>query len=178
MRLRRRIFKATREEDWAVVRSLQKLMLRFWSNTLVSARQVTQRNAGRRTAGAMGNQHWCEVPAAGAGTVAAHPLSLIDGPVRCHVLPGQWRPASPQTVRRTPVNVRRRPTQPNSKIAGQSPERGSAAGQDQTADVPLQRVVVSLPCVRCFVKVAGRKGSAARGADPFVATVLDGCWIL
>jgi len=49
--LRRRIFKATREQDWAKVRSLQKLMLGSWSNTLVSVRQVTQRNAGRRTAG-------------------------------------------------------------------------------------------------------------------------------
>ena len=27
------------------------MMLRSWSNTLVSVRQVTQRNAGRRTAG-------------------------------------------------------------------------------------------------------------------------------
>src|SRR3954466_14300453 len=50
-RLRRRIFKATREQDWARVRSLQKMMLRSWSNTLVSVRQVTQRNAGRRTPG-------------------------------------------------------------------------------------------------------------------------------
>src|SRR5580693_9865774 len=50
-RLRRRIFKATREQDWATVRSLQKMMLRSWSNTLVSVRQVTQFNAGRRTAG-------------------------------------------------------------------------------------------------------------------------------
>ena len=33
-RLRRRIFKATREQDWARVRSLQKLMLGSWSNTL------------------------------------------------------------------------------------------------------------------------------------------------
>src|SRR5262249_32515471 len=50
-RLRRRIFKATREQDWATVRSLQKMMLRSWSNTLVSVRQVAQRNAGRKTAG-------------------------------------------------------------------------------------------------------------------------------
>ena len=50
-RLRGRIFKAVREGDWPLVRSLQKLMLRSWSNTLVSVRQVTQRNAGRRTAG-------------------------------------------------------------------------------------------------------------------------------
>jgi RNA-directed DNA polymerase len=54
VRLRRRIFTATREQDWAMVRSLQKLMLRSWSNTLVSVRQVTQRNAGRRTAGVDG----------------------------------------------------------------------------------------------------------------------------
>src|SRR5258708_38136388 len=50
-RLRRRIFKATRGQDWATVRSLQKMMRRSWSNTLVSGRQVTQRNGGRKTAG-------------------------------------------------------------------------------------------------------------------------------
>src|ERR1700730_11740144 len=50
-RLRRRIFKAAKEEDLAKVRSLQKVMLRSWSNTLVSVRQVTQRNTGRETAG-------------------------------------------------------------------------------------------------------------------------------
>jgi RNA-directed DNA polymerase len=50
-RLRQRIFKATRDEDWKTVRNLQKLMLRSLSNTLVSVRQVTQRNAGRKTPG-------------------------------------------------------------------------------------------------------------------------------
>ena len=50
-RLRQRIFKATREGDWPTVRSLQKLMLRSRANTLLSVRQVTQRNAGRKTAG-------------------------------------------------------------------------------------------------------------------------------
>jgi len=50
-RLRRRIFKAAKEGDLAKVRSLQKMMLRSWSNTLVSVRQVAQRNAGRVTAG-------------------------------------------------------------------------------------------------------------------------------
>jgi RNA-directed DNA polymerase len=33
-RLRQRIFKASREQDWATVRNLQELMLRSWSNTL------------------------------------------------------------------------------------------------------------------------------------------------
>src|SRR6266480_7200755 len=50
-RLRGRIFKATTDGDWPKVRNLQKLMLRSWSNTLTSVRQVAQRNAGRKTAG-------------------------------------------------------------------------------------------------------------------------------
>ena len=50
-RLRGRIFQAVRDGDWSRARSLQKLALRSWSNTLVSVRQVTQRNTGRRTAG-------------------------------------------------------------------------------------------------------------------------------
>jgi len=50
-RLRGRIFKATKDGNWPQVRNLQKLTLRSWSNTLVSVRQVTQRNAGRATAG-------------------------------------------------------------------------------------------------------------------------------
>ncbi len=53
-RLRRRIFKATRAGDLKRVRRLQKLMLRSRSNTLLSVRQVTQRNAGRKTAGVDG----------------------------------------------------------------------------------------------------------------------------
>ena len=53
-RLRQRIFKATQDGDLARVRNLQKLMLRSWSNVLVSVRQATQRNAGRRTAGVDG----------------------------------------------------------------------------------------------------------------------------
>jgi RNA-directed DNA polymerase len=53
-RLRQRIFKAVQEQDWPKVRNLQKLMLRSRANTLVSVRQVTQRNAGRRTAGVDG----------------------------------------------------------------------------------------------------------------------------
>jgi RNA-directed DNA polymerase len=52
--LRQRIFKATQERDLKRVRNLQKLMLRSRSNTLLSVRQVTQRNAGRKTAGVDG----------------------------------------------------------------------------------------------------------------------------
>jgi RNA-directed DNA polymerase len=53
-RLRKRIFKATKDGDLATVRNLQKLMLRSWSNTLISVRQATQRNTGRTTAGVDG----------------------------------------------------------------------------------------------------------------------------
>jgi len=51
VRLRRRIFTAARDGDLAKARNLQKMVLRSWPDTLVSVRQVTQRNAGRRTAG-------------------------------------------------------------------------------------------------------------------------------
>ena len=53
-RLRQRIFTASQAGDLKRVRSLQKLMLRSRSNTLVSVRRVTELNAGRRTAGVDG----------------------------------------------------------------------------------------------------------------------------
>src|SRR5258708_32574441 len=49
--LRRRIFRATQEGDQKKVRSLQKLMLKSYSNRLVSVRRVTQINAGKNTPG-------------------------------------------------------------------------------------------------------------------------------
>jgi RNA-directed DNA polymerase len=53
-RLRQRIFTASQAGDLGRVRNLQKLMLRSRANTLVSVRRVTERNAGRRTAGVDG----------------------------------------------------------------------------------------------------------------------------
>jgi RNA-directed DNA polymerase len=50
-RLRQRIFTASKAGDLPRVRRLQRLMLRSRSNTLVSVRRVTERNAGRLTAG-------------------------------------------------------------------------------------------------------------------------------
>jgi RNA-directed DNA polymerase len=49
--LRRRIYRATQEGQWNKVRSLTKLMLRSFSNVLLSVRKVTQENQGKRTAG-------------------------------------------------------------------------------------------------------------------------------
>ena len=53
-RLRQRIFTASKAGDLVRVRQLQKLMLRSHANTLVSVRRVTERNAGRMTAGVDG----------------------------------------------------------------------------------------------------------------------------
>lgn len=49
--LRQRIFRASQAGDLRKARSLQKLMLRSYSNTLVSVRRITQINKGKNTAG-------------------------------------------------------------------------------------------------------------------------------
>ena len=49
--LRQRIYRATQNGQWNRVRSLMKLMLRSYSNLLLSVRRVTQENQGRKTAG-------------------------------------------------------------------------------------------------------------------------------
>jgi RNA-directed DNA polymerase len=49
--LRQRIFRASQEGDLKKVRALQRLMLRSYSNTLLSVRRVTQINHGKDTAG-------------------------------------------------------------------------------------------------------------------------------
>ena len=49
--LRQRIFRATQEGNLKKVRSLQKLMLKSYSNRLVSVRRVAQINAGKNTPG-------------------------------------------------------------------------------------------------------------------------------
>jgi RNA-directed DNA polymerase len=53
-RLRQRIFTASRAGDLPRVRRLQALMLRSRANALLSVRRVTERNAGRLTAGVDG----------------------------------------------------------------------------------------------------------------------------
>src|SRR5689334_20802877 len=77
--LRQRIFTAAQEQDWPRVRNLQKLMLRSRANTLVSVRQVTQRNTGRRTAGI-------------DGEVALTSEARARVAVRVHQSIASWRP--------------------------------------------------------------------------------------
>jgi RNA-directed DNA polymerase len=84
-RLRQRIFKAAREQDWPKVRNLQRLMLRSRSNTLVSVRQITQRNAGRKTAGI-------------DGEVALTPGARAEVAVRVHQSRSSWQPRAVRRV--------------------------------------------------------------------------------
>src|SRR5258708_39441508 len=91
-RLRQRIFKASREQDWPKVRNLQKLMLRSRANTLVSVRQVTQRNAGRRTAGI-------------DGEVALTSDARAGVAVRVHESRSSW---NPRAVRRVHIRSEER----------------------------------------------------------------------
>src|SRR5512135_3323407 len=84
-RLRGRIFKAVREGDWPLARNVQKLMLRSWGNTLVSVRQVTQRNAGRKTAGI-------------DGLVALTSQARAEMAVRVHASIGSHRPSPARRV--------------------------------------------------------------------------------
>src|SRR5712692_7062368 len=84
-RLRQRIFKAVQGGDLAKARSLQKMLLRSWSNTLTSVRQATQRNAGRKTAGI-------------DGEVALTSPARVDMAVRVHQSARSWRPRAVRRV--------------------------------------------------------------------------------
>jgi RNA-directed DNA polymerase len=95
-RLRRRIFKAAKEEDLAKVRSLQKMMLRSWSNTLVSVRQVAQRNTGRATSGI-------------DGEVALTAPARMVLAVRVHRSIRTWKPLPVKRVYVPKANAKLRP---------------------------------------------------------------------
>ena len=84
-RLRGRIFKAAQAGDWPKVRNLQKLMLRSRSNTLVSVRQVTQRNAGRKTPGIDGQV-----------ALSSAARTVVAGDV--HATIGTWAPRAVKRV--------------------------------------------------------------------------------
>ena len=84
-RLRCRIFKTVKDGDLATARNLQKLALRSWSNTLISVRQVTQRNTGRKTAGV-------------DGQVALTSQARAEVAVQVHATRNSWQPAAVRRV--------------------------------------------------------------------------------
>ena len=69
----------------AMAVDLQKLMLRSWHNTLVSVRQVTQRNTGRKTAGI-------------DGLVALTSQARAEMAVRVHATRGSHQPSPVRRV--------------------------------------------------------------------------------
>ena len=77
----------SRDGDLATARNLQKLMLRSWSNTLLSVRQVTQRNTGRRTAGV-------------DGRVALTSQARAEVAVQVHATRSSWQPPPVRRVYR------------------------------------------------------------------------------
>src|SRR5512140_1952040 len=95
-RLRQRIFKATKAQDLATVRNLQRMMLRSWSNTLVSVRQVTQRNAGRGTPGV-------------DGQVVLTARARMDLAVQVHRTARSFRPLPVRRVYIPKANGKQRP---------------------------------------------------------------------
>jgi RNA-directed DNA polymerase len=95
-RLRQRIFTASQAGDLAQVHNLQKLMLRSLSNTLLSVRQVTERNAGRATAGI-------------DGQIALTSQDRAEVAMRVHRSPEPWDPLPVRRVYIPKSNGKRRP---------------------------------------------------------------------
>ena len=102
-RLRQRIFTASKAGDLPRVRRLQKLMLRSRSNTLVSVRRVTERNAGRLTAGVDGEVALTERPRNSWSQGCIDPADVFKAmPVRRVFIPKPGGEAAPARDPRDP----------------------------------------------------------------------------
>ena len=100
--LQERIYRATERQEWAKVRSLQKLLVRATSNKLLAIRRVTQENRGKQTPGVDGVV--CDTPEARTA-LSQEDMSLQNyrpKPVRRVYIPkanGKQRPLGIPTVK-------------------------------------------------------------------------------
>jgi N-terminal domain of reverse transcriptase len=87
-RLQRRVFKAVRAGDKRKAMSLQKLILKSTTARLMAIRQVTQLNAGKKTAGIDGKKRNC----------CRH--QAMTGNIRnCVIFPSQKKMAVPECLK-------------------------------------------------------------------------------